>query len=381
MNFVQRVQWIVFWFFLSHAVQGGDLEIVNIRVGQGDATLIKGPMDGGKRKAILVDAGDISGRDGGNILRTVLSKRDVEELEMVIVTHYDADHIGGIVSGEHHGVSFLLGFNGVPGAPGDDDGDGIVNWLGTEHFAPDPEELGTADDIQVGNFVDRGDQSTPFTQAYAKYVQMSEAKGNRVSIDTRDKLQDFVVQLGDGATLTMLAANGFVRDRASRVSRVNTENERSLAMLVEYNDFHYLIAGDLSGRDFGSEDAKVEKAVGEYIEDQEILVDVLHVNHHGANNSSEAEFLELIQPTIAVISAGNGNAHKHPHRSVLKRLSDAGVYRIIQTSWGTTESITPADVRDIQAIYQNDVVINSDGDNFTISTSRTYESDVNPNTQ
>ena len=118
-----------------------------------------------------------------------------------------------------------------------------------------------------------------------------------------------------------------------------------------------------------------------YIEDQEILVDVLHVNHHGANNSSEAEFLELIQPTIAVISAGNGNAHKHPHRSVLKRLSDAGVYRIIQTSWGTTESITPADVRDIQAIYQNDVVINSDGDNFTISTSRTYESDVNPNTQ
>ena len=153
----------------------------------------------------------------------------------------------------------------------------------------------------MGNFVDRGDQSTPFTQAYAKYVQMSEAKGNRVSIDTRDKLQDFVVQLGDGATLTMLAANGFVRDRASRVSRVNTENERSLAMLVEYNDFHYLIAGDLSGRDFGSEDAKVEKAVGEYIEDQEILVDVLHVNHHGANNSSEAEFLELIQPTICLL--------------------------------------------------------------------------------
>lgn len=376
-----RLPSITAFLLLSSMSIAGELKIVNIRVGQGDATLIQGPLDGGKRKAILVDAGDISGRDGGNILRAVLSKANVDELDMVIVTHYDADHIGGIVSGEHHGVSFLLGFNGVPGALGDDDGDGDVDWIGTEHFTPDPDELGTADDILVGRFVDRGDQSAPLTQAYAKYVQMSEAKGNRISIDSKDKLQEFVVSLGDGATLTMLAANGFVRDRASRVSRINTENERSLAMLVEYGDFHYLISGDLSGRDFGSEDAMVERAIGEYIAEQDILVDVLHVNHHGANNSSEAEFLELIQPTIAVISAGNGNTHKHPHRSVLKRLSEAGVYRIIQTSWGTTESITPLNVRDIQAIYQNDVVINSDGDTFTISTSRTYDSDVNPNTQ
>ena len=140
---------------------------------------------------------------------------------------------------------------------------------------------------------------------------MAEAKGNRRSITDQQELEDFVVDIGGSATLTMLAANGFVRDRATQVANVNTENERSLSMLIEHGDFHYLVSGDLSGRASGGENAKVEKAVGEYIESQDILVDVLHVNHHGADNSSEKEFLQLIQPTIAVISAGNRNPFAH----------------------------------------------------------------------
>lgn len=359
-----------------------DLEIVNIRVGQGDATLIKGPVDvAGDQFAILVDAGNIKGRDGGNILRAVLSKRGVEALDLLISTHYDADHIGGIIAGGPHASSFLLGFNDTPGAVGDDDGDGDDGWVGEEFFAPDPEELGTDDDLPVEFFVDRGDERHPFTQAFNKYKAMAEAKDNRRSITTQQEVQDFIVDIGDGATLTMLAANGFVRDRASPVANVNTENERSLSMLIEYGEFHYLISGDLSGRTFGSENAMVERAVGEYIESQDILVDVLHVNHHGANNSSEMSFLEAIQPTIAVISAGNLNPFAHPRNEVLNRLEEAGVYRIIQTSWGTTSSIIPDDVRGIHAIYQNDVVVHSDGETYTVSTSRKFESDVNPRTE
>ena len=359
-----------------------DLEIVNVRVGQGDATLIKGPADAsGNQFAILVDAGNIRGRDGGNILRAVLSKRGVDKLDLLISTHYDADHIGGIIAGGTHASSFLLGFNNTPGSVGDDDNDGDDGWVGREFFAPDPDELGTDDDLAVGFFVDRGDKSRPFTQAFEKYRAMAEAKGNRTSITNQQEVENFVVDIGDGAILTMLAANGFVRDRASQVANVNTENERSLSMLIEYDEFHYLISGDLSGRTSGSENAMVERAVGEYLESQDILVDVLHVNHHGANNSSEMSFLEAIQPTIAVISAGNANPFAHPRNEVLNRLEEAGVYRIIQTSWGTTSSIIPNDVRGIHAIYQNDVVIHSDGETYTVSTSRTFESDVNPRTE
>lgn len=78
-----------------------ELRIVNIRVGQGDATLIQGPvLDDGTRVNVLFDAGDIPELDGGNILRAVLDKNDVKSLDYVIVSHDDADHLGGIAFGK-----------------------------------------------------------------------------------------------------------------------------------------------------------------------------------------------------------------------------------------------------------------------------------------
>jgi hypothetical protein len=36
------------------------------------------------------------------------------------------------------------------------------------------------------------------------------------------------------------------------------------------------------------------------------------------------------------------------------------------------------EIKDIQAIYQGDVVVTGDGNDYTVSTSRTYRADVNP---
>ncbi len=365
----------------STLISAQELEIINVRVGQGDATLIQGPIDSnGNRVNVLMDAGDISNRDGGRILRAVLNKRGVNKLDYVIVSHYDADHIGGLVSGPHHGISFLLGWDKVPGSVGDDDNDGDIDWVGPLFFQPDPEEFGTGDDIKVDHFVDRGDASTSGTQAYQKYKLIAETHPNkRISLSTKAEMEAFEIDLGSGAKMTALAANGFVRDKATRVKNISTENERSLSFLVSFNTFDFLISGDLIGRTSGGENAKIEKEVGKYIKSQNIIVDVLHANHHGANNGSEAQFLDDINPIVAIVSAGNGNNHKHPHKNTLKRLVDAGVYRIIQTSWGTTTGIMPEPVREIQAIYQGDIIIISNGTEFTISTSRKFEADFNPN--
>jgi len=374
---------LFFYFTLSlvlcmSAELTAQLEIINVRIGQGDATIIQGPIVNNKRVNILVDGGNISNRDGGNILRTVLVKRGIKHLNYVIVSHYDADHIGGIVSGTHHGVSLLLGYNGQPGSAGDDDNDGVTNWGGENNWEPDPEELGTDDDISVDHFVDRGDASPPTSQAYKKYKLMAEAQNNRISLINKDSLEKFEIDLGDGAKMTSLAANGYVRERQARVAKVNTENERSLSFLVKYNDFDYLISGDLIGRTYGQENALVEKAVGEYINKKGYTVDVLHVNHHGANNTSEDSFLNLIKPTIAIISAGNGNDYKHPTNGTLKRLEKAKVYRIIQTSWGTTKTKVPNNVRKIHSIYQGDIIITCNRDDFEISTKRIFKFDKNP---
>lgn len=356
-----------------------ELEIVHVHVGQGDATLVLGPADpSGDRVTVLADAGDITfggDPDGGLLVLKALRDRGIDRLDFVVLSHYDSDHLGGLVTGQGHihGSSALLGEDGAPGAPGDDDGDGEGDWLGSEHTtAPDPEELATGDDILVGSFVDRGDAGPPSTRSYDKYRAMAEARGNRISLANRQDVEAFEINLGGGARMVAVAANGFVRGRPSRVANTNTENERSLAFLIRFGGFDYLIGGDLIGRAFGSENAEVEQAVGEFLVDEGVELDVLHVNHHGGNNASAFQFLEMVRPEVAVISLGNGNPHGHPHPGVLERLAAAGVGLVYQTAWGSTTGEIPEAVRRRQAIFQGDVVISTDGTTYTVSTARRF---------
>ncbi len=63
------------------------LEIHFLNVGQGDATLIK---CGGQ--SMLIDAGPA---EAGTKLQLYLMEQDIEELDYLVLTHPDADHIGG----------------------------------------------------------------------------------------------------------------------------------------------------------------------------------------------------------------------------------------------------------------------------------------------
>ena len=217
----------IFAVSIAFPASAEPLRIVNIRVGQGDATLIQGPLADGEadRVNVLVDAGDIPDRDGGNILRAVLNRYGVDEIDFLIVTHDDADHIGGIAAGGNHGRSFILGFDDVPGCPGDDDGDGAEDWEGgQEFFEPDPDELGQCDDIRVLNWVDYGEDLMRDTQAIRKFNGMANAMGNRITIADQPSVDSFEIDLGSGAVMTAYAANGFVRNRGARVANVNTPN-------------------------------------------------------------------------------------------------------------------------------------------------------------
>lgn len=67
---------------------GGELQIHYMDVGQGDATLIV--CDG---HAMLIDAGE---NDKGSSVWSYLKSQGIEELDYVIGTHPDSDHIGGL---------------------------------------------------------------------------------------------------------------------------------------------------------------------------------------------------------------------------------------------------------------------------------------------
>lgn len=359
------------------AAAAQEIEIIHLRVGQGDATLIRGPVSTtGERITVLFDAGNLRGPDGGELITTALANRGIGTIDFVIISHYDADHIGGIIAGGNHGTSFLLGSDRVPGSPGDDDGDGTADWLGAEQFFdPDPQELGRGDDVRVHRFVDRGDDAPPTSDAFRKYQGMASAAGARISLRTQADVDTFEIDLGGGARFIALAGNGFVRGRQSRVPGVNTENEKSLSFLLTFGTFDYLISGDMIGRTAGAENARVEVAVGDYLTANGIAVDVLHVDHHGADNGSETDFLSAVRPEIAIISAGNRNTHEHPSQGALRRLAEAGVYRIVQTEWGSTPGAIETAIRDRQAIYQDDVIVTATPVSYTLSTSRGFATD------
>src|SRR6185312_8515595 len=57
---------------------------------------------------------------------------------------------------------------------------------------------------------------------------------------------------------------------------------------------------------------------------------LLKVGHHGSRTSSTMPFLEAVQPRVAVISDGAGNAYGHPAPEVVARLEAAGA-RVFRT--------------------------------------------------
>lgn len=72
----------------SSAGKASDLQVHFIDVGQGDCTLII--SDG---KAMLIDAGN---NDKGTLVQSYLQQQGISTLDIVICTHGDSDHSGGI---------------------------------------------------------------------------------------------------------------------------------------------------------------------------------------------------------------------------------------------------------------------------------------------
>lgn len=61
-----------------------------------------------------------------------------------------------------------------------------------------------------------------------------------------------------------------------------------------------------------------------------LKVSVLKAGHHGSKGSSSEMFLNQIQPSVALISAGEHNRYKHPNEETLERFKDRNI-RVLRT--------------------------------------------------
>lgn len=118
-------------------------------------------------------------------------------------------------------------------------------------------------------------------------------------------------------------------------------NSTSIVLKITYGNTSFLFTGD-------TESDEEEEILNS---GADLKSTVLKVGHHGSRTSTSYPFLREVMPQYAVISVEKGNSYGHPNEETLSKLSDAGVevYR-------TDES--------------GDIVMTSDGNNISITTSK-----------
>ena len=91
-------------------------------------------------------------------------------------------------------------------------------------------------------------------------------------------------------------------------------NAASMVLELSYGDFSMLLTGDL--------EKDGEKSLVESGNLKQCTV--LKAAHHGSGSSGTEDFLDIVRPSCAIISAGRDNRYGHPHPETLERLEKAG---------------------------------------------------------
>ncbi|MBE7091313.1 MAG: MBL fold metallo-hydrolase [Clostridiales bacterium] len=266
-----------------------DLRVHFIDVGQGDSIYIEFP-DGTN---MLIDGGD---KEFDDEVQTYLTDLEVTTLNYLLVTHYDADHIGGLDE--------VFGYTAVLKVYLPTIGEGEIT---TNAY----EDLLTA--IENEN------------------CEVLESKMGTQILSTDTDNQFRLLWLSpDDDDLAEVDNEGPDPDSLDK-------NNISPIMLLEYQDKQIVFTGDAN---VTVERDVIQRYLDDYYGDITLTdVEVLKAGHHGSNGtgnttqiksgSSCQEFLELLNPEYFIISVGEGNNHGHPHQPVLDRAEGVGatIYR------------------------------------------------------
>ena len=119
------------------------------------------------------------------------------------------------------------------------------------------------------------------------------------------------IQLGHGVNVTIL--------NPTQPPEFDNANDNSIVLRLHVYNVTFLLTGD--------SEAPSEASILSAGYNQNCTI--LKVGHHGSRTSTSSEYLEAIDPEIAVISVGEGNRYGHPHNETLGKivLMNVTVYR------------------------------------------------------
>jgi competence protein ComEC len=188
----------------------------------------------------------------------------------------------------------------------------VVSHYHLDHIGCTQVVLGTLPLVRFA--YDRGDVDARRTRSYSQYISALGPKRRTAQTGTTIVLD---TATPNPATIRIVALNGDGLESRD-------ENDRSVVSMIEFGAFRAVMGGDLSGADAGGYtdvEARVAARVGP--------VDLYKVHHHCSSYSTNQFWLDALQPSVAVISVGNGNSYGHPSPGCLNRLHA----RAVRTYW------------------------------------------------
>ena len=250
------------------------LKIHFIDVGQGDSSLIITPQ----KKTILIDGGGSSNSDfdvGKSTLIPYILDRGFTSIDIVIISHFDQDHVGAIFT--------LL------------------------------------QELRVGRvYISKQAENSENYEKFLKIISEKNIKvyevmaGNKIHVEKNLYLD--ILWPTENLIFT------------------NALNNNAMVFNLHYKKFSMLFTGDI-------EEASEKEILKLYSKNKDLLkANILKVAHHGSKTSSTSEFINVVNPKIAVIGVGKNNKFGHPNENVLERLKQLGC-KVFRTDLGGEISI------------------------------------------
>jgi competence protein ComEC len=231
----------------------GSLEVHYINVGQSLSVLVVGPTG----ETMLYDTGHY--QDDGKHVLQYLRAHNITRIDHLVVSHNDADHIGGNAA--------------------------IIEYYETEANG-------------IGAVYDPGIAAS--TQTYRAYLDAIEAHDVTL-YETRE-----------GDSIRFEGVDVGVWGPPEPYLSSEARNENSIVLKLSFGKTSMLLTGD-------AEDDQEAYLIEEYGE--RLNATVLKAGHHGSSSSTSPALLDAVQPQMVVISSAYDSQYGHPTQELLERLS------------------------------------------------------------
>lgn len=252
--------------------KGRLLEVVTLDVGQGDATFVRFP----DKQTLLIDGGvqrsyyderrqkSVDYDIGRRVIEPYLDARGIRRLDMIMLTHPDVDHGGGLAHIlENFEVGRVLGISDLP-----------LN-------SPTHQRLHA---IVNANHI-------PYTFPFAGEIAFTPT-----------------------ATVNLLHPI----DPASTNLLDQDKNDDSLVIKLTDRAVDILFTGDIGQK---AENRLISSG-------QDLRAEILKVPHHGSSTSSSTQFIDAVQPRYAIFSLGRSSRYRFPHPDVVARYHARGCVQL-----------------------------------------------------